>query len=193
MREKKTHRLTGKTWRPSLWILWRRTNPLSLPHWQKSCETRTECVLEHEKCTVTKELLCFRTWNLVLRDVGEVQRGRRREDVVEVFWSGFFEAVEGGAWEVPRQRLLLLARPSTRQLHHWMFGQHHSNHVTMKTLAVQMTHRWWEEKFNKNTAEKLAVVEKDTGSLSIKSPQKSKCCVSESFSVEMLSDRVEPE
>lgn len=32
-----------------------------------------------------------------LRDVGEVQRGRRREDVVEVFRSGFFEAVEGGA------------------------------------------------------------------------------------------------
>lgn len=33
----------------------------------------------------------------VLRDVGEVQRGRWREDVVKVFGSRFFEAVEGGA------------------------------------------------------------------------------------------------
>lgn len=54
-------------------------------------------MLEHEKYTGTKELLCFATRKLVLRDVGEVQCGRRREDVVEVFRSGFFEAVEGGA------------------------------------------------------------------------------------------------
>lgn len=33
----------------------------------------------------------------VLRDVGQVQRSRRGEDVVEVFRSGFLEAVEGGA------------------------------------------------------------------------------------------------
>lgn len=44
-----------------------------------------------------KEPVCFRTWKLVLRDVGEVQCGRGREDVVEVFRAGFFEAVEGGA------------------------------------------------------------------------------------------------
>ena len=82
-----------------------------------------------------------------LRDVGEVQGGRRGEDVVEVLGSGLFEAVEGGAREVPRQRLLLLARPSPRQLHHRMFGQHHSDHVTVETLAVQMTHGCWGGEF----------------------------------------------
>lgn len=52
-----------------------------------------EGVLDEERWMA----VCFRTWTLVLRDVGEVQRGRRREDVVEVFGSGLFEAVEGGA------------------------------------------------------------------------------------------------
>lgn len=33
----------------------------------------------------------------ISRDVGEVQRRRRREDVVKIFGSGFFEAVQGGA------------------------------------------------------------------------------------------------
>lgn len=32
-----------------------------------------------------------------VRDVGQVQRGGRREDVVEVFGSWFFEPMEGGA------------------------------------------------------------------------------------------------
>lgn len=108
-------------------------------------ETHKE-VLEHEKESMN---LCFRTWKLLSRNVGEVQSGWWREDVVEVFRAGFFEAVEGGAWEVPRQHLLLLARPSPRQLHDWMFGQHHSYHVAMETLAVQMTHRWWGKGFEK--------------------------------------------
>lgn len=51
----------------------------------------------------------------------------------------------------------------------------------METLAVQMTHGCGEDKF--------AVVDKDTGSPSVKSAQ-SKGCL---FSVEMLSDRAEPE
>lgn len=41
--------------------------------------------------------LRFRTWKLASRNVGEVQSGRWREDVVEVFRAGFFEAVEGRA------------------------------------------------------------------------------------------------
>lgn len=110
-------------------------------------------VLEHEKCLDTKQILCFRTWKLVSRDVGEVQSGRRWEDVVEVFRSGFFETVEGRAREIPCQHLLLLARPSTRQLHHWMFGQHHSNHITMETLAIQMTHGCWGKSFIKRARE----------------------------------------
>lgn len=59
-------------------------------------ETHKE-VLEHEKGLGTNQNLCFRTWKLVSRNVGEVQSGRWREDVVEVFRAGFFEAVEGRA------------------------------------------------------------------------------------------------
>lgn len=99
-------------------------------------ETHKE-VLGHEKGLN----LCLPTWKLVSRNVGEVQSGGGREDVVEVFRARFFEAVEGRAGEIPRQHLLLLARPSPRQLHNWMFGQHHSDHVAVETLAVQMTHR----------------------------------------------------
>lgn len=38
-RPRSKHELTGKTWRLSLRIPWRRTNPSTLPHWQKSWET----------------------------------------------------------------------------------------------------------------------------------------------------------
>lgn len=56
-------------------------------------ETHRE-LLEHGKGSGN---LRFRTWKLVSRNVGEVQSGRWREDVVEVFRAGFFEAVEGRA------------------------------------------------------------------------------------------------
>lgn len=125
-------------------------------------------------------LLRFQTRAPVLRDVGEVQRGRRREDVVEVLGSGFLEAVQGGAGEVPRQRLLLLARSSARQLHHRMFGQHHADRVTMETLAVQMTHRCRGEKFAVvGKRRRKSVDEKPTAKANVESA--------------FVSDQVEPE
>lgn len=73
-----------------------------------------------------------------LRDVGEVQGGRRGEDVLEVLRAGFLEAVERRVGEVLGQALVVQAVP--RQRHRLVFGQRHADDLSVHLLAVQVAH-----------------------------------------------------
>ncbi len=73
------------------------------------------------------------------RDIWEVQGGGGREDVLEVLGAGLFEAVQRAPTEVFGQALVLLTLPG--ELHRLVLWDGHTDHLTMQTLTVQMTHR----------------------------------------------------
>lgn len=64
--------------------------------------------------------------------------GRRWEDVLKVFGSGFLEAVERGVGEVLGQALVVQA--VARQRHRLVLGQRHTDDLPVHLLAVQVAH-----------------------------------------------------
>lgn len=74
------------------------------------------------------------------RYVGEVQRGRRREDVGVVFGARLLEAVQRGVAVVLGQALVLVALSG--QLHRGVLGKGHAHFSAVETLAVQVAHSW---------------------------------------------------
>lgn len=72
------------------------------------------------------------------RNVGEVERRRRREDVGVVFGAGLLEAVQRRVAVVLGEALVLVAFPG--QLHGGVFGEGHANFPAVETLAVQVAH-----------------------------------------------------
>lgn len=68
-----------------------------------------------------------------------MQGGRGREDVLEVFGAGFFEAMQGAAAEVFGQALILLTLAG--KLHRLVFRDGDAHHPAIQTLTVQVTHR----------------------------------------------------
>lgn len=75
---------------------------------------------------------------LDLRDVGEVQGGRRREDVGVVFGAGLLEAMQGGVAVVFGQPLVLVA--FSGKLDAGVFGQRDAQRLPVQPLAVQVAH-----------------------------------------------------
>lgn len=73
-----------------------------------------------------------------IRDVREVQGGRRWEDVGVVFGARLLEAVQGGAAVVFGQTLVLVA--FTGQLDTGVFGQRDAERLPVQPLAVQVAH-----------------------------------------------------
>lgn len=74
----------------------------------------------------------------ILWDVGEVERGRGREDVLEVFGSRFFEAMERGIGKVLGQALVVQAVAG--QCHRLVLRQSHADDLPVHLLAIQVAH-----------------------------------------------------
>lgn len=72
------------------------------------------------------------------RDVGEMEGGRGREDVLEILGAGFLESVERGVGVVLGQALVVQAVP--RQRHGLMLGQRHADDLPVHLLAIQVAH-----------------------------------------------------
>lgn len=73
-----------------------------------------------------------------LRDVGEVQSGRRGEDVGVIFGARFLEAVQGRVAVVFGQALVLMAFTGKLNVH--VFGQRDAERLPIKLLTIQVAH-----------------------------------------------------
>lgn len=73
-----------------------------------------------------------------LRDVGEVEGGRRRKDVLEVLGARFLEAMERGVGIVLGQPLVIQAIP--RQRHCLVLGQCYTDDLPVHLLTIQVAH-----------------------------------------------------
>lgn len=69
-----------------------------------------------------------------LRDVGQVQGGRRREDVLEVLGTGLLEAMQRRVGVVFGESLVVQAVPGQR--HGLVLGQGHTDDLPIHLLAV---------------------------------------------------------
>lgn len=91
----------------------------------------------HSASSIGKEqpqvILCHVLW-----DVGEVEGGRRWEDILEVLGARFLEAMKWGVGIVLGQTLVVQA--VTRQRHRLVLGQRHPDDLPVHLLAIQMTH-----------------------------------------------------
>lgn len=67
-----------------------------------------------------------------------MQRGRRRENVLEVLGTRFLEAVERRVGVVFGQALVVQAVP--RERHRLVLGQRHADDLSVHLLAVQVAH-----------------------------------------------------
>lgn len=150
--ESKLKVLTERTWRPSLCLQsWKRevSGPLRLPsHYGKTQmfifgSTLMDIDSWSHLPQTSSELVTYTLKLLLLsnsRDVGEVECGWRRKDVLEILWARLFETVKRWIDEIFSEALIIQA--FSRKLHCLVFRKCHTDDLPKHLLPIQVAHGW---------------------------------------------------